>query len=193
MKSGELSTRERMVQATCELLEAQGYHATGLNEILQRSDTPRGSLYYYFPEGKEELAIEAIERQGRFIEARLREDMAASEDPAECVRALFYKLAHFAASSGCRALNPITAVALESSATSEALRQACAQVYERWRTVMVEKLIANAFSPDEAASLATLILGAMEGASTLTRTLHNTEPLEQTGEQLARLIRSSRT
>ena len=32
----ELSTRERMVLATCELLEAQGYHATGLNEILQR-------------------------------------------------------------------------------------------------------------------------------------------------------------
>src|SRR5687768_18577634 len=102
MNCSELSTRDRMVQATCDLLEAQGYYATGLNEILQRSCTPRGSLYYYFPEGKEELAVEAIERQGRFIEARLRDDLARHEEPAEAVRNLFYKLAQVAAASGCR-------------------------------------------------------------------------------------------
>lgn len=188
MKNSELSTRERMVQATCELLEAQGYHATGLNEILQRSDTPRGSLYYYFPEGKEELAIEAIEYQARFIESRLREDMQASEDVAEVIRLLFNKLAHFAASAGCRALNPITAVALESSTTSEPLRQACAEAYASWRAIIEERLLASGLSTEDAASLSLVILSAMEGASTLSRTLRSQEPLQQAGEQLARLF-----
>lgn len=189
MASGELSTRERMVQATCELLEAQGYHATGLNEILQRSDTPRGSLYYYFPEGKEELATEAIERQGRFIEERIRQDLAADEDAADAVQNLFFKLAGYAATSGCRAIGPITGVALESSTTNERLRQACAEVYESWRVVYEEKLLASGFGAEEAASLSLLILGAMEGAITLTRTLRSAEPLQQTGIQLGALLK----
>lgn len=188
MKNGELSTRQRMVQATCELLEAQGYHATGLNEILQRSDTPRGSLYYYFPEGKEELAIEAIEQQGRFIECSLRADIAAADDAAEAIRGLFNKLAHFASSSGCRALSPLTVVALESSSTNERLRQVCAAIYENWRAVFEIKLLTCGFAAADAASLSLMILGAMEGAMTLTKTLRSGEPLHQTGEHLARLI-----
>jgi TetR/AcrR family transcriptional repressor of lmrAB and yxaGH operons len=188
MKNSKLSTRERMVQATCELLEAQGYHATGLNEILQRSDTPRGSLYYYFPDGKEELAVEAVERQGKFIEARLREDMAAFANAGDAVRALFYKLANFAISTHCHALGPITAVALESSATNERLRQACSQVYVNWRAVFEAKLLACSFAPAEAASLAFAILSAFEGASTLARTTKSAEPLQQMGDQLHFLL-----
>ena len=189
MNCGELSTRERMVQATCELLEAQGYHATGLNEILQRSSTPRGSLYYYFPAGKEELAVEAIEWQGRFIKERMCEDLATCDDASEAIRGMFHKLAHFAASSGCRAIGPITAVALESSSTNERLRQVCADVYESWRAVIESKLLASGFKPPLAASLSLTILGAMEGAIALTRTLHSAEPLLQTGEHLAQLLK----
>lgn len=184
----ELSTRERMVVATCELLEAQGYHATGLNEILQRSCTPRGSLYYYFPEGKEELATEAIEWQGRFVANRLREDLLVVEDVAEAVRLLFHKLATFANTPGCRALGPITGVALESSNTNERLRQSCVAVYGSWREAFADRLVAGGFQAEEAASLALVILSALEGATTLARTLHDGTPLQQTGDYLARLL-----
>ena len=48
------TTRQQIVEKTSALLERQGYHATGLNQIVAESETPRGSLYYYFPHGKEE-------------------------------------------------------------------------------------------------------------------------------------------
>lgn len=190
MDCSELSTRDRMVRATCELMEAQGYHATGLNEILQRSSTPRGSLYYYFPEGKEALAIEAIEWQGRFIAARMREDLATSDDVAAAIRAMFHKIAHFASASGCQAIGPITAVALESSTTNDRLRQACADVYESWRSIIEAKLLASNFPPDLATSLSLTIMSALEGATTLTRTLHSADPLQQTGDQLSTLLKT---
>lgn len=193
MNCSELSTRERMVQATCELLEAQGYHATGLNEILQRSCTPRGSLYYYFPEGKEELASEAIEWQGRDVEKRMRDALALYADAAEAVRMLFHKMAEFAATSGCRALGPITGVALESSSTNERLRQSCAAVYESWRAVIAEKLLSSGYSSADAENLSLMILGALEGAITLTRTLRSADPLQQTGDYLGRLLISVHT
>ena len=54
------SAREEILQATTALLEKQGSHATGLNEIIRESGAPKGSLYYYFPEGKDQLVSEAV-------------------------------------------------------------------------------------------------------------------------------------
>ncbi|GAA3331467.1 hypothetical protein GCM10020331_088170 [Ectobacillus funiculus] len=50
--------------------QLQGYHATGLNQILTESETPKGSLYYHFPNGKEQLAIEAVNNMKDFVQAK---------------------------------------------------------------------------------------------------------------------------
>ncbi len=56
------STRDQIIEATAGLLETQGYRATGLNQIIEESGAPKGSLYYYFPGGKEEFSTEASAR-----------------------------------------------------------------------------------------------------------------------------------
>lgn len=50
------SDRDNILRTASRLFRKQGYHATGLNQITAESGAPRGSLYYYFPGGKEELA-----------------------------------------------------------------------------------------------------------------------------------------
>ena len=54
-----MKPRERLIQATAELLQTQGYRNTGLNQILQHSQVPKGSLYHYFPGGKDALVVAA--------------------------------------------------------------------------------------------------------------------------------------
>ena len=51
-------TRIRMIEATALLLRQRGYHGTSLNDILNASGAPRGSLYFHFPGGKDQLVIE---------------------------------------------------------------------------------------------------------------------------------------
>ena len=51
-----METRERMVEATARLIARQGYHATGVAQVLTESEAPRGSLYFHFPEGKQQMA-----------------------------------------------------------------------------------------------------------------------------------------
>jgi TetR/AcrR family transcriptional repressor of lmrAB and yxaGH operons len=54
-------TRERILRAGVSLFQSQGYHATGVSEILTRAKAPKGSFYHHFPGGKQALAVAAVE------------------------------------------------------------------------------------------------------------------------------------
>ena len=51
-------TRTRMIEATALLIRQRGYHGTSLNDILSASGAPRGSLYFPFQGGKDQLVVE---------------------------------------------------------------------------------------------------------------------------------------
>jgi AcrR family transcriptional regulator len=59
-------TKERIVNSSAELFRRQGYTGTGLKQIVAAADAPFGSLYHFFPGGKEQLAEEVIRVAGRF-------------------------------------------------------------------------------------------------------------------------------
>ena len=56
------SAREDMLHAAAELFRARGYEGVGVAELLEASGAPRGSLYFHFPGGKEQIGVEVIER-----------------------------------------------------------------------------------------------------------------------------------
>ena len=47
------TTRERMIDATITLLRRSGLSGAGINEIVRESGAPKGSLYHFFPDGKQ--------------------------------------------------------------------------------------------------------------------------------------------
>lgn len=185
---GEPSVRDRFLTTTSRLLELQGYAATGLNQIIMESQAPKGSLYYHFPNGKEQLAAEAIVRQGQALAQGLRTHLASIDDPAEAVRTLAHQIAQEILGGNFCTGGPITATALESSTNAEQLREACAQVYRSWQAVFTEKLTANGYSLERATSLAAICVAAIEGGIVLSRATHDTTGLELIGEELATLL-----
>ena len=80
------NVKEKLVEAASELFQVQGIGATGLNEILQRSGVPKGSLYYYFPEGKRALVKAAAENAARLIREKIREGLSKEHDPVRAVQ-----------------------------------------------------------------------------------------------------------
>ena len=186
----QLPARERILEAASTLMEMQGYAATGLSQILRDSDTPRGSLYYYFPGGKEELAVEAIQRKSRMAETKLREIMEAFSDPAEAVQALVEGIAKHMIQTDCQRGGPLAIVALEVASTNENLRMACHNAYAHRQHVLMEKLTDAGFDSQQAEELATTIVSAIEGGIILSRTANDPAPLKQVGTTLATLIRT---
>lgn len=167
-----------MVSSTTRLLRSQGYHGTGLNQIVRESGSPKGSLYHYFPGGKEELTAEALRQGGRDSIAELAEALDGRASFVEGARAFLEQAAHRLAESDYLLGCPMAAVALEAAGESDPIQQACAGSFASFEQAIVDRLLAEGRPPQEAADLAVLLLAAFEGALVLCRAHRSTRPME---------------
>lgn len=182
------TTRDQIITATCDLMEAQGFHATGLNEIIQTSGAPRGSLYYYFPDGKEGLAAEAIARTGEAMAQQIACGLSRTERLSEAVPAFLRFIADQVERSGFRAGGALTAVAMETATTSVRLNGACREAYSKLQAAFAARLEEVGHAPARAEELAEFIAAAIEGGIILCRTYHSGDPLRRIGAQLGRML-----
>lgn len=185
------STRDQIIEKTCQLLELQGYHATGLNQIIKESGTPKGSLYYHFPGGKEELAAESISRVGEIVLQRITENLARIDDPAESIPTFIRNIAFNVERSGFKAGGPITTIALETASSSDSLRETCDRIYHQWQAAFFAKLLQGGMMEARARSIATLIIAAIEGGVILCRTHRSPQPLQQVAAEIETLLKQT--
>jgi AcrR family transcriptional regulator len=188
-RTPEVPSREAFVRATGTLLRRQGYEATGVNEIVARSGAPKGSLYFHFPGGKEELALAAMRREGGQLRGAIAAVMRSSEGPAEALARLVDALAHGLESSGFQEGCPIATVTLEAASRSEAIRSVAAEVFESWIEALKQSLASAGLDAKTARRRAVLALAAIEGALILARARGDSEPLAAVREELVQLMR----
>lgn len=182
------TTRDGILDATCRLIEVQGFQATGLNQILQESAAPRGSLYHYFPGGKEALLTEAIERTGAAVALRLERALAEEAEPGDAIEAFVLKIARLVRASNYQSGGPLMTTALEAAGTSERLRVACSEAYLSWQRVFERRLRAGGIPAARCQALVQVVMAALDGAVVLARTHRTTESLEVVAREMRRLI-----
>jgi AcrR family transcriptional regulator len=182
------ATRQRIVDTSADLLRRQGYGATGLKQIVTEAQAPFGSVYHHFPGGKEQLGAEAIRASGVLYEQLIPAVFDPAPDLASGVRAFFAGAAEHVRETGYADACPIATVALEVSSSSEPMREACAEVFERWLAAGLERFTAAGLSVDVARELAVSLFVALEGAFILARATRSTEALAVAGELTARAV-----
>lgn len=187
-----------MIEATIELLNEKGYYGTSTNEILARSKAPRGSMYYHFPGGKDEIIIAAINSVGEMIAHSLQQIYENIEGPEQVVEAVFaffrQQLLQSEFACGC----PISAVALECSGTQSPISEACKSVYKRWEESLFDYLNTHLSraskkkaSPSKETTIregATLLFSLIEGALLVARSTAEIAPLDIAQRHALRLI-----
>lgn len=182
------NAREQILQTTCALLEKQGYHGTGLNEIVRESGAPKGSLYYYFPEGKEQITAEAVLQSGRAVYERIHAGLQASSSASKAIHDFILLVAENVERSGFAAGSPLTAVAMETATQSERINLACREAYGMLQSAFKEKLLESGFSSVQAEELSIFVTASIEGGIILSRTLHTADPLRLVAKQLKNVI-----
>ncbi len=182
-------TRQALVETTARLLQEQGFAATGLNQIVRESGQPRGSLYFHFPGGKEELAAAAVTAGAAQVEAILQEGLAGAENP----EAVLVKTASLFAeelrasqfSKGC----PVSTVALEATKATPLLQRACADAYDAWLALITTTFIRLGLPSDRSPRLARLTLSSIEGALLLAKATQDITPLNDVAADLSPLLK----
>ena len=184
------STREHMIETTASLVHRRGFYGTSLNEILTESGAPRGSLYYHFPGGKEELVLEATRQGVASVTQLLKEALAGSSEPADGVQAFVEAAAHVLRDSGYVFGCPVAPIVLDSPESS-ALAEVCQEAFEEWQQVLVEGLGSAGIERGRTESLATMIVCGLEGGLILARARRDTAPLDAVADEFASMVRSA--
>jgi AcrR family transcriptional regulator len=184
-------TRERIVQSSAELFRRQGFTGTGVKQIVAEASAPFGSLYHFFPGGKEQLGEEVIRWSGALYGQLIDVFFPPGADPVAATRAFFTGAAETLEETAYADACPIATVALEVSSTNEPMRAACADVFESWIELASDRLTGAGLSRARSRKLAVSMLWSLEGAVVLARAMRSTEPLQAAGAAAAQDVRQA--
>ena len=181
--------RNAIVSTAAVLFRRQGYAATGINEISAVSGAPKGSLYHYFPNGKDEIGEAAVRFAGRRVTKTFERLAGEHASAAALVKAYGRLLAGWMTASKFRDGCPITTTLLEAAPESAAITTAGLEAFADWREVMGTALRRDGFSKVRAGKLATLAIASIEGALILARVEQSARPIIDAVDALATALR----
>ncbi|MEL4356451.1 MULTISPECIES: TetR/AcrR family transcriptional regulator [unclassified Luteococcus] len=175
--------RERMVAGATTLLATKGLQATSFSEVIELTNTPRGSIYHHFPGGKDELVLAALaEFRGRMLET-MGED---AQDAHGVLQAVISAWRGLLASS--QASTGSAAVAVTVATDTDELLTAAAEVYQAWQQCLAGQWVTAGLPALTADRLAALTLATVEGAVVIARAKRSLEAYDQAVSLLPQLL-----
>jgi AcrR family transcriptional regulator len=180
-------TRDRILTATNELFRRFGYNGTSLSQVTTASAATTGSLYHFFPGGKDDLTLTVITTSGESYRQLFELVANAAPDPAQAVSDFFNAAARTLAESDYIDACPIGTIAREVASTNDALRLGADQVFSSWIDTATAHFAAHGLHHDRAHELATTIVAALEGGFVLARTRRDAELLRVVGRAMRHL------
>ncbi len=119
-----LNTREAIIEAGHQAINAKSYHSCGLNEILSIAGVPKGSFYHHF-KSKEDFGLQMIEVLVDELNQYLRERFTdRSLSPVNRLKQFFKDRRSFYLRHDLVCECVMSKMALEVSQLSEAMRAA---------------------------------------------------------------------
>jgi len=184
--------RQAIVDAAVTLFRQKGYSATGLNDIVEASGAPKGSLYHYFPAGKAAIGEAAVREAGCRVCDTVTELAERASSAGELIRAHAGLLAQWMEQSGYRDGAPMATVLLENAPTDAAITAAGLEALTGWRRILAARLTRDGFSAERADRLATLAMAALDGALIQARVAQSGAPIEVAAAEFAALLATAR-
>jgi TetR/AcrR family transcriptional repressor of lmrAB and yxaGH operons len=179
-------SRERMVRSAASLIRSRGLNATSFSEVLADSGAPRGSIYHHFPEGKGQLAEDAIKWTSERVLAHLR--AGASATAPDVLKRFIAMWRQVVVSSAGTAGCVVAGVAIDTDATEAGQIDVVRSTFRSWVKLLAEQLEAVGVPSARAAPIALATVAGMEGALILCRAEGNAKPLDTVAEELMRLL-----
>jgi TetR/AcrR family transcriptional repressor of lmrAB and yxaGH operons len=185
-------SKGKTLAAAARLFRQQGYHGTALHDILAAGGSPRGSLYFHFPKGKEEIGEAALTLAGEAVRQAIAQAAEASENAEIFLTRIARGMASDLEKSGYQEGCPIATTALETAGHSDVLGAATRVAFQKWEAEIQRGLERFGMIAEEADLVATTVLSQLEGALLLARTYRSLAPMRRAEQALKLLVKPSK-
>jgi TetR/AcrR family transcriptional repressor of lmrAB and yxaGH operons len=179
------AVRARMVEGAVRLLATRGVEGTSFAEVLEATDSPRGSVYHHFPGGKPELLHAALdlasERGLATMEATRGQPAAVVIERFLALWRILLERSHL--SAGC------AVVAITVAADDDELLDHAGTIFRSWTELLTELCATGGMDMNAARLLAVTVIAATEGAVALCRAERSMEPFEDVETLLLSLVK----
>jgi TetR/AcrR family transcriptional repressor of lmrAB and yxaGH operons len=183
-------SREVFVERTRDLLNQQAGADVSLSTVLGACGANKGSLYHFFPDGKDELVLAAIESQASLAISMNQKLVAESTSTSEAVLGLLDILAKEMDASNYSLCMPFSAVGAIAGGASEELRVACMEALSKLEALFAKGLRRDGLRTKASRTLASLIISTIEGALLQSRARKSSEPLRNAAGYLGDFIQT---
>ena len=180
-------TKKRIIAAATHLFRRRGYFGTGLSEILKESGAPKGSFYFHFPEGKDQLAAITIDAAAEDTERVLMSVADQSNDIAEFIDRLIESYARLLERSDFEAGSLLANTSLDVAPANDLITGRIQQGYRKWHKVITGFCTQQGMSRQQASDMAVLLIASLEGALSLCRAEKTTAPLKAAARQIKQI------
>jgi AcrR family transcriptional regulator len=153
----------------------RGVHGSGLGDICERAGVTKGVFTHHFPDGKEQLVIEVIDRNKTELTSVLHG--LRHQSAPQRVRGLFATYADRLRRNGTAFGCPIAAAVVDVSAQSPQVRDATRAAFAEWSSEL-----------DGGGGAGELVVAALEGAILQARARDDPGVVERIGNALADLL-----
>jgi AcrR family transcriptional regulator len=187
-----VDTKQRLIEATRDLLWERGYAATSPRDIMQRSGAGQGSMYHHF-RGKPHLALEVLEGNRDALTASGAAYFAASGTVFDRVSA--YLLGERAVLKGCK----IGRMTEDHQVMSDdSLRRPVQETFEWFHEHLGDLLaegqrtgeLRSSFTP---ARVASTVIATLQGAYVLAKAANSSQPYDEAIAGVLELLGAQRT
>jgi TetR/AcrR family transcriptional repressor of lmrAB and yxaGH operons len=184
--------KEEMVKTALRLFRSRGFAGVGVAELLEQSGFPRGSLYFHFPGGKEEIGVAAMQRQTQQDCENMLAAKAICDSAEEFVAKVYQVIGDRVERSAFRAGCVVGAITQEAAADASLLQEAAARCFAEMLQVMEEVLAHFGLPPEKAAQGASAMLTGLQGATLQARAFKRIDPFEHSAQALIAYLETLR-
>ena len=161
---GFMDKKELILSKAERLFAEKGFYGLGLSELLSSCGIPKGSFYYYFPDGKIQLIQEVLKYSYGRMANSIRNNILIKDTASESFEYMADRLSAHIEKKHHLGSMLMSMIAIESVYLDEEVNVTCRAIYADWQTLYAQYLLDCGFAKETVRVKAQAIFALMHGS-----------------------------
>ena len=133
-------SKDNIIKETVKLIQKKGYAGTSIQEIIKKSKAPKGSMYYYFPAGKDAMILAGVEQINQEFQKKFKNSILPLNNLSDILNALITMFNSKIRIYGTPSFR-MTLLALETIGEAPEVARKCCDVLTDWKKITTRAII----------------------------------------------------